>query len=329
MNPDQKLDSPHPFTHVISQIKELGSACEFGSPAPFAYNQQLLPDLEIGSPATFAHNQQLHPDLEIGWPSQTAHIQNVDSILDLCSPASFPNFEQLHPSSDLGLSTLFAHNQLDTELEFDSPAPTAHDQQFNPVAEFASPASFGQFRQLQSSLEFDSLAPPAYVTNLDSASELGSPNLLEYAQHNNQRFDSQPPQGFQYFQLQNDATGTEKLPNTAQVQVLDPRLQASSLLDFRDKKYDPTIGTLFPAINPHHHNYTDHPGSSFPIAPTQTAQYACHYPQTDMSASFPQDQAEHASGSSSPATFHRQFDKEYNGLNGDGEFGSCSMSNKS
>lgn len=161
------------------------------------------------------------------------------------------------------------------------------------------------------------LAHPAHVRNLDSAFELGSPSILEYAQQYNQRLDSEPTQSFKFYQPQKDATGTEKLPSTAQVQALDPRLQAETLLNIQDKKYDPARN--------HHHNYIHNPGSSFLIESNLPAQNAYHYSQTDMSASSPEDQTKYTPGSSSPAAFHQQFEKDDNGLRGDGEFDICSM----
>lgn len=214
------------------------------------------------------------------------------------------------------MPTLFTPNQLDPGLGFRSPTPSADDRQFNPAPGFGSQDSFGQFGQLQPSLEFGLLAHPAHVRNLDSAFELGSPTILENAQQYNQRLDSEAPQSFKFFQLQKDAAGTEKLQSTAQVQALDPRLQAEPLQDFQDKEYDPTK-------NPHHHNYILHPESSFLIEPTLAAQNAYHYSQTNMSASSSEDQTK--SGSSSPATFYQQFDIDDNGLHGDGEFDICSM----
>lgn len=322
LNPDRKFESPHPFAHVLTQIQELGSSCEFGSPVPSA------------------HDQQFNLDLEIGSPSDPAHIQEVNPTLDFGSQASSPyceSFEQPHFTLDLSLSTPFAHNQLtpcfefdspahnhlDPRFEFDFPAPTEHDRKFNVVPEFGSLASSGKFQQLHASLEFDLLTPPAHITNLDLAFELGSPTLLETAQQYNQRLDFEPPQGFKYFQLQNHATETEKLPSTAKVQVLDPRLQATPLLDFQDNGYNPAIETVFPAINPNPHN-SIHPGSSFPIASTLAAQYAYHFPQTDMSASS-EDQTKRAPESSSPAAFNQRSDKGDNGLHGDGEFDNCSI----
>lgn len=301
LNPDHQFESPHPHAHILTQIKELGTACELCSPAPSA------------------HRQQFNPDFEIGSLSQPARIQE----LDFYSPASIPHFEQFHSTSDLRLSTLFAHNPIDPGFEFGSPSPTDHDQQLNPGPGFRPPASFGQFQQLQPSHEFDFIAPPAHVTNFDSAFELGSPTLLEYAQQYKQRLNSEPPQSFQDFPY---AIGTEKLPSTPQVQVLDPRLQAAPLPDFQDEEYDPAVETVFPEIDFHHHNYIHHPGSSFQIAATQAAHYAYHHPQTDMSASFPQDQAIHACGSSSPAAFNQQPDKDNNGLHGDREFDNCFIS---
>lgn len=190
------------------------------------------------------------------------------------------------------MPTVFAPNQFDPDLEFSSPTPYPHDRQFNTAPGFGSTASFGQFRQLQPPLDFSLLTHPAHVRNLDSDFELGSPTIVEYAQQYDKCLDSEPPQSLVFFQQQKDAIGTEKLPSSAQVQVLDPRLQAEPLLDSQDKEHDS-------ARNKNHHNYIHHPGSSLFIQSSLTAQNAYHFSQPDMSASSPEDQTRCAPESSS------------------------------
>lgn len=135
-----------------------------------------------------------------------------------------------------------------------------------------------------------SLANPAHARNLDSAFELGSPNILEHAQQYNQRLDSEPPQSLETIQLQKGIIEPKKIPSIAQVQALDPRLQAEPLVDSQDRKYDS--------------DYLNHPGSSLLLESTLAAQNAYHYSQQDMSVSSLEDLTKYSLGSSSSAGFH-------------------------
>lgn len=286
-------------------------------------------------PAPSTHNQQFDLDLNINSSSQPAHTPTIDRTLEFGSSASFPYFEESHPNSDIGLPNVFAPNHLNPGLEFGSPTPSPRDQQFNLAPEFGSPAlsphdrqfnpapgpgsptSFRQFQQLQPSLDFGLLASPAHVRNLASAFELGAPDNLEYAPHYNQRIDSEPPQSLEFTQLQNDIIEPQKLPSTAQVPALDPRLQAKPLVDSQDWKYDS-------ARNPHDQDYIRRSGSSLLIESTLAAKNAYHYSQRDMSVSSPENLSNYALGSLSSVGFHQQFNNDDNGFHGDGEFKICS-----
>lgn len=285
----------------------------------------------MASPAPSTHNQQFNLDLSIGLSSQPAHIQIVDPTLEFGSSASFPYFEQPHPNSEIGFPTIFALNQLDTGLDFGSPTPSPcdrefnlvpvfgssalspHDRQFNPAPGSGSPASFGQFQQFQPSLDFGVLATPAHVRNPDSAFELGSPNILECAQQYNQNPDSEPPRSLESIQLQKNNIESMKLPITAQVQALDPCLQAEPLADSQDRVYDS-------ARNPHHQDYIHYPRSSLLIESTMAAKNAYHYSQRDMLVSSPEDLTKYAIRSSSSASLHQQFNHDDNGFHREGDF---------
>lgn len=294
LNPAHEFGSPHPLANVVAQIKELGNAREPGSPAPFAQYQQIDPALEFP-----AHFQLLDPALEFDSTTSSTHVPNLNSALEFSSPAPSAHDQQFYPT-----------------LEFGSPSPFDYPHQYNPSAAFDSPAPYAHVPNFASTFEFGLPNPSAHVPDLVSTFEFGLPAPTRPDQY---RLDSVPPEGLEYSQLHSDTAGTEVPARITQVGVLDPRLREASILEFQNQEYDPVTGTLFPEINSHQ-NYIHHPEFSFPIAPTQAAQYQSPYPQTDISATLTHERTDHASGTLSPITFRHQVGEEYNGLHEDGEF---------
>lgn len=301
LNPARESGSPHPFANVLAQIKELGTAREFGPPAPIAHEQQIDPALEFVSPPPPAQVQPLDPTPDFDSPAPSAHVPDFNSALEFGSPTPSAHDQHFHPAFGFGSPPPIDYAQpYDLSLVCGSLAPLDHVSNIAPAFEFGLPAPF------------------AHVPNFNSALEFGSPAPFDYGQPFDCHLDFVPPEGFQYSQLNNDATGTKVPTSTAQAQVVDPRLQAVSLLDFQDQEYDTVTGTVFPAIFPHR-TCIHYPRYLFPIASNQAAQYGYHCPQTDMSTTSPHEQTSQVSGTSSPANFHHQVDKDSGGLHGDGK----------
>lgn len=308
LNPAREFGSPKSLANVLPQIKELGTTREGGSPDPFARDQQIDPALEFGSTPPPAHVQPLDPVPDFGLPAPSTHVPNFHSAFEFDSPAPSTHDQQLHPA-----------------LGFDSPLSIDYTQPYTPSLVFGSPASFTHVSNIAPAIEFGSTASSSHIPNFNSAVEFGSPAPFDYTQPNDFRLDSVSPEGFQYSQLHKDATGIEVSASIAQIQLVDPRLQAASLLDFQDQAFEPVTGTLFPAIID---QTCIHPESSFPIPSTQAAQYGYYNLQTDMSTTPAHEQTNHASGTSSPATFHHQVGKNNDSLHRDGEFYRCPLSDK-
>lgn len=300
-NPAREFGSPKSLGNV-AQIKELGTTSEVGSPDPFARDQQIDPALEFGSTPPPAHVQPLDPAPDFCLSTPSTHVPNFHSAFEFGSPAPSTHDQQFHPALEVG-----------------SPPSIDYAQPYSPGLIFGSPPSFTHVSNIAPAIEFGSPAPSAHVPNFNSDVEFGSPAPFDYTQLNDYRLGSVWPEGFEYSQLHKDATGTASI---AQVQLVDPRLQAASLLDFQDQAYKHVTRTFFPAIVD---QTCIHPESSFPIPSTQAAQYVYYNPQTDMSTTSAHEQTNHASATSSPATFHHQVGNDNDSLHRDCEFDHCPL----
>lgn len=125
------------------------------------------------------HALQLNPGHEFRSPHHLANVFAQVKELDTARETNFlapsaPD-QQIDPIQEFVSSLLPQIQPIDTALDFGLASPSAHDQYYNPSPGFDSPSRFDYTHPYDSSLVFDLSVSYAHLPNLASAFEFGSP----------------------------------------------------------------------------------------------------------------------------------------------------------